>query len=513
MLVHRRHRAKVEVAVRAALGAPRRRLVRQFLVESALLAVAGGSIGLLLAHAFMRVAGPVFPEDLYAIGEFGVDGGVVLFTAAVTMIAALLIGLLPALTVTGVRPGDALREAGRGGGSMIRSSRARSVLVASEMALGLVLVVGAGLMTRSLSRVTEAPLGFEPDELLTVELTAPAARYADAADYTTFFDRVTEGIATLPGVSAAAAAAVLPLNHEIPNVEYEVQGTAGGERPVAQWFAVSPGYFPAMRIERIAGRDFGSSDTFDGERVALINRAFVERNFAGGSAGDAVGATIRLASGDTSRAYRVIGVVDDVRHSSITEAPPPQIYVSLDQVPRRRQFIVARFSGDAGPVAAGIREAVGDIDRDIPTNWLRPFSDVMIESVGPFSAMSLVLGVFGGFALLLAAIGLYGLIAWSVSQRHAEFGVRLALGAEPGRLVRTVIREGLRLAAVGIAVGLVLALAGGRVLGSLLYGVNATDPLTLIATVTVFVGCALLATALPATRASRADPVSALRSE
>jgi hypothetical protein len=268
-----------------------------------------------------------------------------------------------------------------------------------------------------------------------------------------------------------------------------------------------------MRIERIAGRDFGSSDTFDGERVALINRAFVERNFAGGSAGDAVGATIRLASGDTSRVYRVIGVVDDVRHSSITEAPPPQIYVSLDQVPRRRQFIVARFSGDAGPVAAGIREAVGDIDRDIPTNWLRPFSDVMIESVGPFSAMSLVLGVFGGFALLLAAIGLYGLIAWSVSQRHAEFGVRLALGAEPGRLVRSVMREGLRLAAVGIAVGLVLALAGGRVLGSLLYGVNATDPLTLIATVTVFVGCALLATALPATRASRADPVSALRSE
>jgi predicted permease len=503
-----------EVAVRAALGAPRGRLVRQFLLESAILAVAGGAIGLFIANAFMRVAGPVFPEDLYAVGEFGVDGAVVLFASAVTMVAALLIGVLPALTVTGGRPGDSLREAGRGRTGTLRSSRTRSFLVVAEMALGLVLVVGAGLMTRSLSRVTDAPLGFEPDNLLTIELIAPASRYEEATQYATFFDQVVDRTAGIPGVSAASAAAVLPLNHEIPNIEYVVPGQAAdGERPIAQWFGVSPGWFAAMNIEQLAGRDFGSGDTFDGERVALVNRAFVERNLAGRPIGDAVGATVRLASGDSTRAYRVIGVVGDVRHSRITEAPPPQIYVSLDQVPQRRRFVVARYAGEPGPVASGIRDAVAAIDPDVPTNWLRPMSDVMVESIGPFTAMSLVLGVFGGFALLLAAIGLYGLIASSVAQRGAEFGVRLALGAQPRRLVRTVMREGLRLATIGISVGLLLALAGGRVLGSLLYGVNAADPLTLITAMVVFIGCALLATAMPAMRASRSDPVSALRSE
>jgi predicted permease len=500
-----------EVAVRAALGAPRFRLIRQFLLESAVLALAGGGLGLLLAHSFMRVAGPVFPEDLYAIGEFGVDGTVALLTAGVTVLAAVLIGVMPALTVTGGRPGDALREAGRGGHAAIRSSRTRSLLVVGELALGLTLVVGAGLMTRSLTRVTAVPLGFEPDSLLTLELTAPQSSYPDAGTWSAYWNRVTEAVQSVAGVTSAASTGVLPLNHETPQIGFDVPGRpADGALPVAEWFAVSPGYFETMRIEILAGRDFDRGDAADGERVAMINRTFADRHFAGGSA---VGLMLRLSSGDSLRSYRVVGVVDDVRHSEITAAPPPQVYVSIEQSNRRRRFVVARTAAGASAVAAGVRDAVATIDADVPTNWLRPMSDIMTESVGPFAAMSMVLAVFGTFALLLAAIGLYGLIAWSVSQRQKEFGVRLALGAEPGRLVRAVMRDGIRLAAIGITVGLIMAMIGGRVLGSLLFGVSATDPVAVGTAIIVFVASALLATAIPAARASRADPVSALRAE
>lgn len=503
-----------EVAVRTALGAPRGRLIRQFLIESGLLCGAGAGLGLLIAHGVMRAAGPVFPEDLYAIGEFGVDGAVVLLTAGVAVLAALVIGIAPALSVTGGRPGDALREGGRSGAAGIRSSRTRALLVVGELALGLTLVVGAGLMTRSLGRLADVPLGFEADGLLTLELTPPRSNYPDADAWTAFWERVTREMDAVPGISATATTSVLPLNHETPMVEYEVPGQpVNGDRPVAEWFAVSPGYFGSMEIASLAGRDFGAEDTEAGERVVVINRAFAERHYPGQAAADVIGRTIGLASGDSLRVHRVVGVVEGVRHSSITNDPPPQVYVSLDQTPRRRRFVVARITGEPGAAATAMRGVVAGIDPDVPTNWLRPMGDVLLESVGPFAAMSVVLGVFGSFALLLAAIGLYGLIAWSVSQRKREFGIRLALGAEPRRIVRSVMGDGLRLAGIGIALGLLLALATGRALASLLFGIRVADPVTIGAAVLVFIAATLLATGVPAARASRANPVTALRSE
>ena len=498
-----------EVAVRSALGAPRRRLIRQFFIESALLAACGGMIGLGLAWAVMRAAGPVFPEDLYAIGEFGVDGAVLAFTVGVTGIAALLIGIAPALTASGASPGDALREGGRSGAAGRRTSRVRAVLVVSEMALGLVLVVAAGLLARSLGRLADVPLGFEPEGVLTIELTAPASAYPDTAAYGAFYDRVVEAARVVPGITHAGLVAHLPLNHETWGVGFAAPGqsTEVDQLPGAELFRVSPGYFDAMRIRVTSGRGIEAGDLWGAADVAVVNRTLADRHLGGA----APGGVLLLADRDPLRPVRVVGVVDDVRHSSITETPGPQIYLALAQSPSRRQFLLARTPGNASTLSPALRAAVGGIDPDVPANRLRPMTDFVTESVGPFAAMSIVLAVFGGFALLLATIGLYGLIAYSISQRQAEFGVRMALGAQPRDLLRSVVRDGIRLAGAGIAIGLLLSLLGGRALAALLFGVPARDPLTLGASALVFLVAALAASVIPAARVSRANPLRALR--
>lgn len=500
-----------EVAVRAALGAPRRRLVRQFLAESTVLAALGGAAGLLLANTVMRAVGPVFPEDLYAVGTFGLDGTAVAFTAGVTVFAALLIGTLPALSVTGTRPVDALREGGRGGGAGRRASRLRSMLVVGELALGLVLVVGAGLMVRSLSQVSEVPLGFESEGVLTVELTVPASEYPDPAAYDAFYTGAVEAVQALPGVARAGTAAHLPLNHETMGISFRIPGQPVDEEnpPGAEWFRVSPGYFETIGTPLLGGRGFEASDAAGAERVAVINRTFADRHFP---SSNAVGATLLVD--DTRTPVRIVGVAEDVRHSEITEAPPEQIYFPLSQSSARRRFLTVRAAGgDPLALAGAIRSTIAGLDPDVPANRLRPMTSIVMESTGPFMAMSMVLGVFGGFALLLAAIGLYGLIAYSVSQRQSEFGVRMAMGASPRDVVRNVLGGGLRLAGIGIGIGIAAALAAGQVMASLLFGTGAADPVTLAAAVVIFLATTILAAIVPAARASRSDPLRSLRAE
>jgi len=500
-----------EVAVRAALGASRGRLVRQFLVESLVLALLGGGAGLLLAWLLMRTAGPAFPEDLYAVGRFGIDPVATLFTAGVTIVVALLIGTLPALSVTGAKPGDALRAGGRSGTADRRTSRTRAMLVVAELALGLVLVVGAGLMARSLSRVSAVPLGFEPEGVLTVELTVPENRYPDVASYGAFYDRIVERVRALPGVAGAGMAAHLPLNHETWGVSFNVPGrpVAGDRPPSGELFHVSPGYFETMEVRLVEGRGFVDGDVAGAEPVVVINRALEARYFEGEPA---LGRTLLVD--DSMEPMRVVGVVGDVRHTSITDAPPAQVYRPLAQTSGRRRFLVLRAAGGDVPALAGpVRSAITALDADVPATKQRPMTAILQESVGPFAAMSIVLGVFGAFALLLAAIGLYGLIAYSVSQRQAEFGVRMALGAGPGEVVRTVVGGGLRLAGAGILIGVAGSLAAGRVLASLLFGTRSADPLTLGVAALLFLATAVLAALVPAARAGRSDPLRALRAE
>ncbi|MCI0436188.1 MAG: ADOP family duplicated permease, partial [Gemmatimonadetes bacterium] len=364
-----------EVAIRTALGAGRVRLVRQFLIESSILAVVGGSIGLLLAWLIMRAAGPVFPEDLYAVGEFGLDRTALAFTLVVTGLAAVLIGTVPALSAATAKPGDALREGGRSRGAGRRTSRLRAALVMGEMALGLVLVVGAGLLARSLGRISDVPLGFEPDGVLSIELTAPSTVYPDAADYGAFYDRVIEVARTVPGAAAAAAVAHLPLNHETSGVGFAAPGqpTEPDRLASAELFRVSPGYFETMRIRAAAGRGIEAQDRDGAEAVAVVGRTLADRHLDG----DAVGTMLLIGDRDALRPVRVVGVVDDVRHSSITESPAPQIYLSLAQSPARRRFLVVRADGDAPALAAALRTAVGGVDPDVPANRLRPMTDLV----------------------------------------------------------------------------------------------------------------------------------------
>jgi putative ABC transport system permease protein len=499
-----------EVAVRAALGAPRGRLVRQFMIESAILSGLGATLGLLLASALMRVAAPIIPEDLFAIGEFRVDGLVIAVTTGITVLTAMLIGMTPALTATGVSPGDVLRDGGRSGEAGRRMGRLRGALVIGELALGLILAAGAGLMVRSLRHVSEVPLGFDPDGLLTVELLAPAAGYATAEAVQAYYDRVTEAVAALPGSAGTATTAWLPLNHETQATRYRVQGSAAAtdRLPSAEQFLVSPGYLEAMHVKLLGGRDLSAGDIEAGEHVALVNRALAERDLGGAAIG-----SVLLLGDDEPVAWRIVGVVDDVHHSSVVSPPPPQVYVPIGQSTARRRFLVARATGDPGPYAESIRRTLMAIDPDVPANRLRPMADIVNESVGPFAAMSIVLGVFGGFALLLAAVGLYGLVSYAVTQRRSEFGIRMALGAGPRDLLRSVLGNGIRLASIGIALGLVGAVAAGRIMTSLVFGIRTADPIALGVAAAVFLATALLATALPARRASRADPLTALRAE
>jgi predicted permease len=500
-----------EIAVRAALGASRWRQVRRLLIESGILAAAGGVAGLGLAYLLMRVAGPLFPEDLYAVGSFGIDGLALATTFLVTVLAAVLIGILPAWSATSVQPGEMLREMGRSGGVGRRAQRTRAVLVVSEFAVALVLVAGAGLMTRSLERVTNVPLGFEPDGLVTAELTVPAAVYADAAAYGAFYERLVDGVRSAPGVAGAGMAAFLPLNHETASVSFGVPGQSlDPERlTTTELFQVSGGYFETMQIAVLSGRSFDGRDVADGEAVAVVNRALAERHYGG----DATGRTVLIGDRDTLRAVRIVGVVDDVRHSSVTAAPPPQVYLALSQQPARRRFIVARAAdGDPATVSAVVRNVLAQIDADVPANRMRPMNAIVDENIGAFAAMSVVLGVFGAFALLLAAIGLYGLIAYAVSQRQAEFGVRLALGAAPASIMRSILGSGLRLCVFGTVMGLAGAALAGRLMASLLYGVAPADPLTLGVAAAVLLITALIAAVVPAARAGRADPLAALRS-
>jgi predicted permease len=502
-----------EVAVRAALGASRWRQVRRLLVESTILAGVGGAIGLLIAFIAMRALGPLFPEDLYAVGEFRLDSFSLGGTLMITLVAALLIGILPALNATAVRPGEVLREIGRSSNSQSRrAGRLRAGLIVGELALALVLVVGAGLMARSLEGVSRIPLGFQPSPVLAVELTVPATTYPDAAAYNAFYRRLADAVRALPGIADAGTTAHLPLNHETESVSFGIPGQslAPENLTTTELFRVSENYFGTMDIAVLTGRPIDGTDDAGSEAVALVNRSLAEKHYGG----DATGRTLLIGDLDTLRAVRIIGVVEDVRHSSVTAPPPPQVYLSLAQQAVRRRFLVARAAnGDASAIAAAVRTAVTNLDPDVPANLMRPMNAVLNESVGPFAAMSVVLGVFGGFALMLAAIGLYGLIAYSVSQRKAEFGVRLALGAAPVTIVRSVLANGLRLAVLGMAIGLAGAIAAGRVIGSLLFGIDPSDPVTLAIATLVLLITTGLAAIIPATRASRSDPLLALRSD
>ncbi len=500
-----------EVAIRAALGSGRRRLIRQFMTESLVLATAGGVLGVALAHWGSRVLGPVIPEDWYRVGEATVDANVVLFAVGATVITALLFGLAPALTATRTDLSAALKE-GVGGGRGGRSIRVRRLLVVFEVAMAVVLVSGVGLAARSLLAVQRLDLGFDPQRVLTARVFPPSYSYPETEDVDSYYDRALLGIGALPGVRAVAAAARLPLNHEVSLVPFTAPGlapAAAEDWPVGGVSTVSPGYFEVMGTQLSAGREFSEQDVVDGEPVAIVSRTLADILWRGE---EAVGRALLVGDPDDPRTLTVVGVVRDVRFEGITGEEHPQVYVPLRQDPSRSRFLLVRVDGPWQPLADPVRQTMLEVDADLPVT-IRPLSSIVGENVLPFSLSTLLLAVLGAAALLLASLGIYGVIAYSVAQQRREIGIRMALGATEAGVRRTFIEEGVKLSMLGILIGLVFAAAANAALRSALVGVGGFDVVSLGTALVVFVGVAVLASLLPAVRASRVNPAEALRVE
>jgi predicted permease len=511
-----------ELAVRAALGAGRRRLLRMMLIESAVLAAVGGTIGLALAWWGSRVLIAVAPVELPRAHEVSLDPRVMMFTIAVTAVAALVCGLIPAWDASRRDAGSALKEGGRTGSASVRQRRIFGGLVTVQFALSLVLLVSGGLLIRSFARLIATSPGFQTDNVLSLATSLPAATYPNGADVRAFYGRLLERIQALPGVTAAGAATSLPLAvRERRAFTIEALPTAAANLPrVVAHDWVLGRYFDALGIRIVAGRALTDADTASAEPVAVVNETLAKRYWGGESA---VGRRIAWGNPRTHGPWmRVVGVVADVKLSGLSAATEPQTWSPWTQVPDGMlgENIVGAFRGmrlmirSAVPpsaLVASIRREAGALDPALPLTDVRTLDQVVSASTGQQRFNAVLLGGFAGTALLLAAVGVAGVLAISVARRTAEIGIRMALGARRGDVVRMVLRQGLTLAVLGAAIGLPCALLATRALAALLFGVGAHDPIAFGGATLLLVVVALAACAVPAIRASRVDPMSALR--
>jgi len=500
-----------EVAIRTAVGAGRGRLLQQFLVESLLLALVAGWIGVMGGAWALSVVADLQPIDLPPMFEARLDGGVLAFSVGLTLVTAVLFGLLPAMQSSRADLQTALKEGRTVTGAS--HARLRSLLIVTEMALALVLLVGAGLTTRSLTTLLAVDTGFDPEGVLTAGIELPDSRYAEPAEWPLVYDRVIERVRALPGVEAAAGVQYLPLTPDIDGGNYQVEGEPPPEGApiIGDRMRVTPGYFETVRMRMIAGRAFTPADGPDSQPVAIINETMARRHWPGA---DPLGHRVAFGDAPGENDWRtVVGVVSDIAREGLDAGDRPTIYMPMAQAPNQGVWIIARTTGDPMRLAGGVKSAVWEIDPKLPVNSVRPMTDRVRDAVRVPRFTAIVLSLFGLTGLLLAAIGIYGVMSFDVVQRSREIGIRLALGARPDSVLAMVLGRGLRLTAIGAAAGIVGAIAASRVLASLLFGVSATDPLTFALVAVVLMAVAAVATWLPARRATRVDPIEVLRAE
>jgi predicted permease len=512
LLLARASAREREMAVRAAIGAGRGRIVRQLLTESLLIAALGAGLGLALAAVGLDALRAMNAELLPRFQEVHIDAMAVGFALLLALGTGLLFGLAPALRLSANALGGALREGTRSaaGGAALRL---RNALVLAEVALALVLLVGAGLLLRSFQQLNRVDLGFQPAQLLTYRVVLPTAKYDSAALLPPVYDEIAQRTRAIPGVRSAAVAGDLPMNGS-GYLSFAIDGRVPPPDAMedVQPFAVSPDYFATLGIPLRSGRLFTASDAPGAPPVALVNEEMVRRYFDGR---DPIGRRVTFGDpADSSSVWwTVVGVVGDVAQEGVTAKPYAQLYRPLAQSPRRGVFVVARTTVAPMAVASGARAALEAVDPELPLTSLMTMEERIGENLLRPRVNTLLLAVFAGIALALAAIGIYGVISYAVAQRTREIGIRMALGATAGDVKRLVVRQGMTPALLGVALGAVGALAATRLMASLLYGVTATDPLTFVV-VALFLGAiALLAAYVPARRATRVEPVTALREE
>ena len=495
-----------EIAIRAALGAGRLRVVRQLLTESAVLAAAGGALGLVFANAAMPPLRAMVPSGLLVGSRLELDGRVLFFTAAVSLGSGIVFGLFPALQLAGRDFDRTLKESGRGVvGS--KAQRTRSALVVTEIALAAVLLLGAGLLIRSFDRLLSVSHGFEPDGLLTARLNLPVARYPEPASRTAAVGAVLERVRALPGAAAAGVVSRLPLNQGASRRGVDVEGIPDlNFSPDYQ--VVSAGYFRAMGIPIVRGRAFDGRDAATGPGAIIVSGSLARRLFPGT---EAIGRRMKVGLGDDWSS--IVGISGEVRQHRLEDTSVPTVYVPYSQDPWPVMTVVVRTSVPPETAAAALDRAVRSVDPEQAISNVRPMRQVISESVSAQRLRMLLLGLFAFLALVLACIGLYGVMAYSVAQRAREIGIRMALGAAPARVLRLVVGQGLRLALVGLAAGLVLSLLFGRLMASLLFEVRPTDAATFAAISILLSAVAFLASYVPAWRATRVDPAVVLRGD
>jgi putative ABC transport system permease protein len=512
-----------EFAVRYALGANRRRLIRQLVAETMLLAVAGGLIGIMLAKWLLAGLLALYPQRLPVWQSITIDYVTVLYTCALVTVAGFMIGFVPALHATGARMQEILRTDSRTATSSRRTVAVRSALVIGQLALSVILLVGAVLLIRSFQRLQQVDLGIEPDHVLTFTINIPRARQEDAAAKRTL-EAIEDRLAATPGVEIAAGIAALPLASPGAFLGFNIEGRPEpppGTSPwAARYITTTPQMFHALRTPLKRGRLLAKSDVAGRPFVVVINETAARLYWSGD---DPIGKYIHYYPRETNPSLQIVGIVGDVRSIGASEPAPPAVYVPLAQSPPYPAFLgrfmtfVIRTPGNPADIAASARAAVASIDAGLPLANLQPLSEVVSATYGQPRFTTLVLSFFASIAFFLAALGLYGALAYSVEQRVREIGVRIALGAEKREIFRLIIGHGMRLALVGAAIGVPSALALTRLmdemLGEILSGVPSTDPVTYIAVVGMLVISALLASYLPARRATRVDPIVALRAE
>ena len=493
-----------EISIRTTMGASRTRLLRQLLTESILLALLGGTLGLALAVVAVPSLLALSPPDIRQFKEIGINREVLVFSFLVSVICGMTFGLIPALHASRSNPNQFLKEGERG--STRGRSRTRSALVIAEVGLSLSLLVGAGLLVKSFSRLMNVNPGFDPDHLLTFNLGLPPA--TDAAHQTAFYQQVVGGLQALPGVESVGAVSRLPLAGGNSARSFDVPGSPTSYD--ADIRIGTPDYFRAMGIPLLKGRSFTDSDRDSKLNLAIVNEALVRTTFAGQ---DPIGKQL-TNFGPDSITLQIIGVVGNVRHAGLDAAPHSEIYQLLGQAQWPSMYFVIRSStSDPTSLTSAAQRVVWNIDKDVPLANIRSMQDLIANSVQRRKFGMLLLTIFAATAMLLAAIGLYGVMSYSVAQRTREIGVRMALGARRPDVLALIVRRGMALVLMGIGFGLVLSLASARLISGLLFGITATDPLTFGGVASLLALVAFVANYLPAKRAASVDPMVALRYE
>jgi putative ABC transport system permease protein len=501
-----------EIAVRLALGAGRRRIVQQLLTESVILGVVGGGLGALLGVWGVDAIVGLLPAEMPFWMVFNVDARVLGATLVVSVLTGVVFGLVPALQASSPRLGETLKENSRSSTGGVRSARLRSTLVVTELVLSVVLLIGAALMIQSFIRMRTARMGFDPSQVLSFQVAPEGSRYATDSTRLRFYDAVTERLGAVPGVAGVGAVAWLPVRNCCSWANYRPEGKtfAADDLPNALYNVVTPGFLDALRIPLVSGRDFNRADVAGAPRVALVSRAFAEREWRGQNP---VGKRLRIGTTDTTWTT-IVGVFGSfLQDRRISTTMRPQILIPLAQSQRRTLYVTVRAATDAASLAPLVRAEIRRIDPDVPLAEVKTMPRVIAERMFEPRVYGFMFSIFAVSALVLAVIGIYGVMAYSVAQRTHEFGVRIALGAQRQDVLMLVLRAGARLVLIGLAIGVPAAFAMGRGLGGLLYGVRPGDPATFIGVPLLLGAVALLASMVPARRATRVAPIVALRND